>query len=99
MGRPMQRATRAAGRRPECMEDPCATSPADRPRERLFLFGEDDLSDAECLSLVVGNVASRPSLEVAEQLIVGFGGLRALQRADGWELVRRGKLGIAGAQR
>ena len=70
--------------------------PADRPRERLFLFGEDDLSDAECLSLVVGNVASRPSLEVAEQLIAGFGGLRALQRADGWELVRRGKLGIAG---
>lgn len=69
----------------------------ERPRERLFLFGEDDLSDAECVALVVGSVAARPSLEVADSLLAAFGSLRGLQRADGWELVREGKLGIAGA--
>lgn len=69
----------------------------DRPREKLLIYGEDDLSDEECVALVVGSVAARPALDVARQLLQEFGPLRSLQMAEGWELVRRGKLGAAGA--
>ncbi|MFN0206719.1 MAG: DNA repair protein RadC [Planctomycetota bacterium] len=70
---------------------------AERPREKLFLFGEDDLTDAECLALVVGNVASKPAISVAVDLLTKFESLRNLQKADPWELIKIGRLGSAGA--
>lgn len=70
---------------------------AERPRERLLLFGEDDLCDSECLALVVGNVAHRSALAVGRELLERFGDLRAIHKADGFELVREGRLGVAGA--
>jgi DNA repair protein RadC len=70
---------------------------AERPRERLFLFGDEELSDIECIALVVGSVGTRPALDVAGGLLSEFGGLRGLGRADPVELMERGKLGLAGA--
>lgn len=72
-------------------------APFDRPREKILVFGEDDLSDEECVALVVGSVAARSAMSVARDLLQTFGGLRSLQLADGWELVRDGRLGVAGA--
>jgi DNA repair protein RadC len=71
--------------------------PADRPREKLFLFGEDDLTDIECVALVVGNVSTRSALDSAGTLLEAFGSIRNLQKADPFELVRLGRLGAAGA--
>ena len=62
-----------------------------------MVFGEEDLSDAELVALVVGSVAARPALDVASELIAAFGGLRSLLAADPAELVRAGKLGAVGA--
>jgi DNA repair protein RadC len=77
-----------------CLRD---VPPLERPRERLFLYGGGELTDAECVALVVGNVAARSSLTVARALLDRFGSLRALDRADPYELVEQGTLGFAGA--
>ncbi|MBL8693097.1 MAG: DNA repair protein RadC [Planctomycetes bacterium] len=67
------------------------------PRERLLAFGEEDLSDAELVALVVGSVGSRPASAVAQRLLESFGGLRELALADPWDLIHQGPLGMAGA--
>ncbi|MFT4047198.1 MAG: DNA repair protein RadC [Solimonas sp.] len=54
-----------------------------RPREKLLTGGAAALSDAELLAIFLRTgVAGKSAVELARELIAGFGGLRALLRAD-----------------
>lgn len=60
---------------------------AERPRERLFQFGPDHLTDAEVLSILLGRgVAGASALDLARQLLVRFGGMRGVLNAGHAEL-------------
>jgi DNA repair protein RadC len=78
---------------PSILERP----PFERPRERLLLAGEEELSDEELLALLLGPAGGRPARQVAARCLEAFPGLRALQQADPLELVRDGGLGVAAA--
>lgn len=53
------------------------------PRERLLLVGEERLSDAECLALVLRTgVRGEGAEQLAARLLRGFGGLRELASAE-----------------
>ena len=69
--------------------------PADaRPREKLLARGPAALSDAELLALVLRTgVSGLPVLQMAQQLLDGFGGLAGLLHADPAELKRVRGLG------
>jgi DNA repair protein RadC len=54
-----------------------------RPREKLLANGAGTLSDAELLAIFLRTgVAGKSAVELAHELIAGFGGLRPLLRAD-----------------
>ena len=54
-----------------------------RPREKLLAQGVAALSDAELLAIFLRTgVAGKSAVELAHELIAGFGGLRPLLRAD-----------------
>jgi DNA repair protein RadC len=54
-----------------------------RPREKLLANGAAVLSDAELLAIFLRTgVAGKSAVELAHELIAGFGSLRALLRAD-----------------
>jgi DNA repair protein RadC len=59
------------------------TSGSPGPRERLLLFGEARLSDAECLALVlrIGR-AGETSEQMAQRMLCRFGGLERLAAAE-----------------
>ena len=60
---------------------------AQRPRERLLNAGVDRLSDTELLCILLGSGAGGVSaLELAQELLVRFGGLRAIFAATPREL-------------
>lgn len=55
----------------------------ERPREKLLAQGAAALSDAELLAIFLRTgVAGKSAVELARELVTGFGGLRALLRAD-----------------
>jgi DNA repair protein RadC len=73
---------------------------ADRPRERLFARGAQQLLDAELVALVLGTgVSGVPARRLAEHLIEGAGGLVPLSRAAPGELVGERGVGAARAAR
>lgn len=72
-----------------------------RPRERFLRNGQDALSDAELLALVLGERAGRrrSARELAERLIEDAGSLRGLGRLSVSELSRTRGIGPAAAIR
>lgn len=63
-------------------ESSCALSPlSNGPRERILLFGEPRLSDAECLALVLRTgVRGESAEQMAHRLLRRFGGVSGLAR-------------------
>lgn len=60
---------------------------AERPRERLIHYGASALSTAELLAIILrAGLKGQNVLELAHALLVRFGGLRGLARADAREL-------------
>lgn len=56
---------------------------AERPRERLLALGAGVLSDAELIALFLRTgIAGKSAVELARELLSGFGGLRGLLSAD-----------------
>lgn len=56
---------------------------AERPRERLLAHGPGSLSDGELLAIFLRTgVAGHSAVDVARNLLIRFGGLRALLEAD-----------------
>lgn len=71
---------------------------ADQPRERLAALGAGALSDAELLAILLRvGVQGANVLQLAQQLLVEYGGWPGLLRADYADLCRRYGLGAAKA--
>ena len=69
---------------------------AQRPRERLLNMGADSLSDADLLCVLLGSGAGGLSaLELAQELLVRFGSLRAIFAATPQELGKLRGIGAA----
>ena len=71
--------------------------PADeRPREKLLSRGAASLSDAELLAIFLRTgVAGCSAVDLARELLIGFGSLRALLRADKRSFCNQKGLGSA----
>ncbi|MCL6269717.1 DNA repair protein RadC [Sansalvadorimonas sp. 2012CJ34-2] len=71
--------------------------PADeRPREKLLARGATSLSDAELLAIFLRTgVAGCSAVDLARELLTGFGSLRALLRADRGSFCSKKGLGAA----
>ncbi len=69
-----------------------------RPRERMLTAGADSLSDADLLCLLLGSGAGGLSaLELAQDLLLRFGGLRGIFAATPGELGKVRGIGTAKA--
>jgi len=69
---------------------------AERPREKLLARGASALSDAELLAIFLRTgVAGKTAVDVARDLLGGYGGLRALLGAEREALCRTPGLGDA----
>ena len=61
----------------------------ERPREKLLQKGAHALSDAELLAIVLRNgIVGKSALDLARDLLLEFGGIRALLRS-GWQQCSR----------
>ncbi len=82
----------------ELISDPSLAKPEvpapDRPRERLLLLGPAVLSDVELIALLLGGGRS---LQRAQAVLDGVGGLAGLSRACAHELRELPGIGDAGA--
>ena len=68
----------------------------ERPREKLLRHGAHSLSDAELLAIFLRTgVAGRNAVDLARDLVTGFGGLRPLLEADRGSFCARHGLGEA----
>lgn len=71
---------------------------SERPRERLIHYGAGALSTTELLAIVLrSGMKGQNVLELAQSLLVRFGGLRGLARADARELAATKGMGEAKA--
>ncbi|HEY7676051.1 MAG TPA: UPF0758 domain-containing protein, partial [Candidatus Methylomirabilis sp.] len=71
---------------------------ADRPRERLFQRGPEELSEAQLLAvLLVTGRRGRSAVEVAHELLRAVGGLRGLDGASIAALAKK-RLGVGPAK-
>ncbi|HLD64707.1 MAG TPA: DNA repair protein RadC, partial [Pseudomonas sp.] len=69
---------------------------AERPREKLLDQGAAMLSDAELLAIFLRTgVAGQSAVDLARQLLLAFGGLRALLEADQASFIGHRGLGTA----
>jgi DNA repair protein RadC len=74
--------------------------PSERPRERMWRTGTDEISDADLLAVVLGTgVRDRPVNQVATELVRAAGGVGALSRASLRELAQVAGVGAARAAR
>lgn len=72
--------------------------PEERPRERLVRCGEESLSSAELLGIIIKEgTASLTAVQVGQRLLAEFGELRALASASVAELCRIEGIGPAKA--
>ena len=105
-------ATAVCGKTPQCsrcaLAEKCAffskkpTIPQlpedERPRERLAKLGEKNLTDAELLAIVIrSGIPGVSAVEVARNLLVKFGGFRALARCSPAQLTKIPAIGEAKA--
>lgn len=92
---------REAGAEGSAREEAPESARRIRPRERFLSNGQDALSDAELLALVLGERAGRQrsARELAERLIDEAGSLRGLGRLSVTELARIRGIGPAAAVR
>ncbi|MEN9588462.1 MAG: hypothetical protein RLZZ481_248, partial [Pseudomonadota bacterium] len=68
-----------------------------RPRERLLQAGASALTDAELLAVILGTgTRGLHAIDLAQALLVQFGGIRPLLNANSHEL--RGVLGLGDAR-
>ncbi len=68
----------------------------ERPRERLLSQGAQALSDAELLAIFLRTgIRGKSAVDLARELLQGFGGLRSLLRADHREFCSHKGLGTA----
>ncbi len=71
--------------------------PDQRPRERLLRHGANSLTNAELLALIFGTgTRGANALQLAQQLLIRFGGLRALLSANSENL--RDVVGLGNAR-
>lgn len=71
--------------------------PDQRPRERLLQHGANSLTNAELLALILGTgTRGANALQLAQKLLVRFGGLRSLLSADSENL--RAVVGMGNAR-
>ena len=69
---------------------------AERPREKLLQHGAPSLSDAELLAIFLRTgIAGRNAVDLARDLLTGFGGLRPLLEADRGPFCAQHGLGVA----
>lgn len=68
--------------------------PQERPRERMMLFGREQLADVELLALVLGG---GHAVNRALTLLQDAGGLLGIDRASPQQLCRTPGVGLAGA--
>ncbi len=69
---------------------------AERPRERLIALGAGALSDAELIALFLRTgIAGKSAVDIARELLAGFGGLSGLFSADQAALLKVKGLGAA----
>lgn len=72
--------------------------PSTRPRERLARLGPGALNDAELIALVLrSGSAGRSAISVADDLLVGAGGVHSLSKRTAVEIARTRSLGAAKA--
>lgn len=72
--------------------------PEMRPRERLSIHGEKNLSERELLAIIIGNGTKNVSaLDLAHRLLVHFQGLRNIREAELEELMTVKGIGTAKA--
>jgi len=58
-------------------------SPLERPREKLLEYGADELSDTELLAVLIGTgIKGKSALDIANELMTKFGGIRGLCGRD-----------------
>jgi DNA repair protein radc len=70
--------------------------PTDKPRERLRSSGAAALADAELLAILLRvGIEGMNAIQLAQQLLVEFGGWNGLQRAGFEELAQRRGMGEA----
>ncbi|MCE2984077.1 MAG: DNA repair protein RadC [Parachlamydia sp.] len=70
----------------------------DRPRERLARFGAESLSLVELLAIILGHgTQATPVLQLAQELLLAFGGLKGLSEASVQELLAIKGIGHAKA--
>ena len=73
---------------------------ADRPRERMEDQGAAALSDSELIALLIGSgTRGATAVDLAQKLLVRFGGLPALAVAEFPELIRTRGIGAASSAR
>ncbi|MCH9612439.1 MAG: hypothetical protein S4CHLAM102_09290 [Chlamydiia bacterium] len=71
---------------------------SERPRERLLHLGTDRLSTAELLAILLGSgTTGKTAIELAQELLVHFGGLSGLYQASVHELQQIRGMGQAKA--
>ncbi|NWG22493.1 MAG: DNA repair protein RadC [Chloroflexi bacterium] len=74
----------------------CELPVADKPRERLRASGATALADAELLAILLRvGIEGLNAIQLAQQLLIEFGGWPGLQRAGFEELARRRGMGAA----
>jgi DNA repair protein RadC len=73
---------------------------SDRPRERLYAHGPAALADAELLALQLGSgMSGHTSLDVAREMLAGYGSLAELSSREAVELAAASGVGPAKAAR
>ena len=105
-------ATAVCGKTPQCNRCPLAEKCAffskkptipqlpegERPRERLAKLGEKNLTDAELLAIIIrSGIPDVSAVEVARNLLVKFGGFRALAECSPAQLTQIPAIGEAKA--
>jgi DNA repair protein RadC len=71
---------------------------SERPRERMMRYGPEALSAAELIALILGSgTKSAPVLQLAQEIVVRFGGLHQIADATLEELCQVKGVGVAKA--
>jgi len=72
----------------------------ERPRERLYAYGKDRISDAELIALILGTgMRGKTAVCLAEEVLADLGGVAALAQVSPLELTSVNGIGRARAAR